>query len=248
MTLHDEVDDLVAAFSLGAVSDVEGALVRSHLPDCPECQATLLRMTEVVAVLPLSLEEIAPPDGLRERLLASAGEAAPRGAVMTGSLGNDARGRDERRRPASDRGRLLFLRRVPSWAPVAAAAVLLVAMFGWNLSLQNRPAAPSATMQATLVDTSRSGVGTITYLRDQHLALVSFHALSAPRPDKNYELWVIPKGGRPQPAGVFLPEPDGTKTLVINRPINHGDTIAVTQEAPGGAPQPTGAVEITASI
>jgi anti-sigma-K factor RskA len=248
MTLHDEVDELIAAYSLGAVSDAEGAMVRDHLPDCPECQATLLRMTEVVAVLPLSLEEVPPPEGLRERLLASASDASPRPAVMTASLGSDARSTSRPGAPANHPSRFLSLRRVPSWAPVAAAAVLLVAMFGWNLSLQNRPIPAPSTAQATLVDSSHSGVGTITYLKDQHIALVSFHALSAPRADRAYELWVIPRGGKPQPAGVFLPEPDGTKVLVVNHPMSHGDTMAVTQEAPGGAPEPTGPVEITASI
>ncbi|MDQ6748418.1 MAG: anti-sigma factor, partial [Candidatus Dormibacteraeota bacterium] len=230
-------------YSLGAVSESEAASVRGHLPECSECQATLLRMAEVVAVLPLSLEEVAPPEGLRERLLAEAEGGAAR-PVLTASLGNDDP-------PAPQRGRLLFLRQPSRWAPVAAAAMLIVGLVGWNVSLQNHPRPPGpapSTIQATLLDASRSGVGSVTYLKEQHIALVSFHALSSPMPDKNYELWVIPRGGKPQPAGVFLPEPDGTKVLVLNRAIAHGDTIAVTQEAPGGVPQPTGLVEITASI
>jgi anti-sigma-K factor RskA len=244
LTLHDEVDDLIAAYSLGAVSDAEADMVRKHLPGCAECQETLLRMTEVVAVLPLSLEEVLPPPGLRERLLASAGVDP----VMTSALGSDAPATPTQATTAA--GRLLFLRRVPAWAPVAAAAVLLVGLFGWNLGLQTRKPAPAggATVQATLVDSHHSGVGNVMYVKDQHTAFVSFHALSAPNPGKNYELWVIPAGGKPVPAGVFLPDTDGSKVLVVNRAINHGDTIAVTQEPPGGVPQPTGAVEISGQI
>ncbi|MFN2465244.1 MAG: anti-sigma factor domain-containing protein [Candidatus Dormibacteria bacterium] len=250
MTTHEEVDELIAAYSLGAVSKPEAETVRGHLPTCPECQATLLRMAEVVAVLPLSLEEVTPPEGLRERLLADAGSTPATRAVMTSDLGSDGRQSTHDQGRPTARGNLLVLPRVPSWAPMAAAAALLVALFGWNVSLQNRPSPSpvSSTVQATLVDSSKSGVGNVTYLKDQHIALVSFHALSAPSPDKAYELWIIPRGGKAQPAGLFLPERDGTKVLIVNHPMSHGDIVAVTQEAPGGVPQPTGFVEITASI
>lgn len=239
MTTHEQVDELIAAFALGAVDAGEATMVRRHLPDCPECQDTLLRMTEVVAVLPLSLEEIDPPKELREKLLASV-NGGPQAPVL--QLPD--------RRADAPTGKLLFLRRVPSWAPVAAAAVLVAAMFGWTVNQRTpRPGTPPpSTIQATLVDGSHSGVGNVTYITDQHLALVTFHQLASPDPGKNYELWVIPAGGRAVASGVFLPDPDGSKVLILNRPISRGDTIAVTQEAPGGAAQPTGTPIITGQL
>ena len=234
--MHEQVDELIAAYSLGAVDEAEAALVRRHLPDCPECQDTLIRMTEVVAVLPLSLEEVDPPADLRERILARvAGGPSSTGEVVPA---------------APSMGKLLFLRRVPTWAPVAAAAVLLAAMFGWNLSLQNRHnGAPApTTQQASLVDTSHSAVGDVTYMKDRQVAFVSFQTLTAPASGKTHELWVIPRGGKPQAAGLFLPDPDGSKVLVLNRTINHGDVVAVTEEAPGGVDQPTGSPVITAQL
>lgn len=239
MTLHEQVDELVAAYSLGAVDTAEAALVRRHLPDCVECQDTLLRMTEVVAVLPLSLEEIEPPRELRDRILSGIAATDARPAAAAPRILADTE-------PA---GKLLFLRRVPNWAPVAAAAVLLAAMFGWNLSLQNRPTVTASyAQQASLVDGSHSPVGSVTYMKDRHVAFVAFNTLTAPAAGKTYELWVIPAGGKPQAAGVFLPDPDGSKVLVLNRAIGHGDTVAVTEEAPGGVTQPTGAPVITAQL
>ena len=237
MTTHEQVDELIAAFALGAVDDAEAMMVRRHLPDCGECQATLVRMTEVVAVLPLSLEEVAPPADLKDRVLA---RVEGRGAAPL-ALADRAEG------PST--GKLLFLRRIPNWAPVAAAAVLVAAMFGVNMA-QRPPRAtpPSSNLQATLLDGSHSGVGNVTYITDQHIALVTFHQLAAPEAGKNYELWVIPAGGRAVASGVFLPDPDGSKVMVVNRPIAHGDTIAVTQEAPGGVPQPTSSPIITGQL
>ena len=244
MTLHEQVDELIAAYSLGAVDQAEADLVRRHLPDCAECQDTLLRMTEVVAVLPLSLEEVRPPEGLRERVMAGA---------LAGSTGAPP-GRGPQAAP-DDRatarpGKLLFLLRAPSWAPTAAAAVLLLGMLAWNISLQARhtTAPPPQTIGAALVDASNTDVGRVTYLSDRHLALVSLQALSKPAADRNYELWVIPSGGRPRAAGVFLPEPDGSKVLVVNATLAHGDKIAVTEEALGGVPQPTSAPIISGGL
>lgn len=240
MRLHEQVDELIAAYSLGAVDAPEAALVRRHLPDCTECQETLLRMTEVVAVLPLSLEEVQPPRELRDRILSGvAGEQSTSTRVGPTIVADPA-----------PMGKLLFLRRVPNWAPVAVAAVLLAVMFGWNLSLQNRHLnpTPSTTQQASLVDSAHSPVGSVTYMKDRQVAFVTFNALTAPASGKTYELWVIPAGGKPQAAGVFLPDPDGSKVLVLNRTMGHGDTVAVTEEAPGGVAQPTGAPVITAQL
>ncbi|GAC1584004.1 MAG: hypothetical protein NVS3B24_23000 [Candidatus Dormibacteria bacterium] len=239
MTMHQQVDELIAAFALGAVDDVEAAMVRRHLPDCGDCQANLVRMTEVVAVLPLSLEEVLPPADLKERILERVGGGPRVTTVAPPQAAPEAT------------GKIISLFRVPTWAPVAAAAVLVAAMFGWTMSQrQGRPGVPTAasTIQATLVDGSHSNIGNVTYMKDQHLALVTFHQLASPEPGKNYELWVIPAGGRPVASGVFLPEPDGSKVLVLNHPISRGDTIAVTQEALGGTAQPTSAPIITGQL
>ncbi|MFN2462297.1 MAG: zf-HC2 domain-containing protein, partial [Candidatus Dormibacteria bacterium] len=121
MTTHEQVDELIAAFALGAVEDAEATLVRRHLPECPECQDTLVRMTEVVAVLPLSLEEVAPPEDLKSRVLARVSGTAV--SIPAGAADAEVQGLQP------GEGKLLFLRRVPAWAPVAAAAALLAVMF-----------------------------------------------------------------------------------------------------------------------
>jgi len=238
MTTHEQVDELIAAFALGAVDDAEATLVRRHLPECGECQATLVRMTEVVAVLPLSLEEVAPPAELKDRVLA---HVAGR-AVAPLAPANHAQ------EPTT--GKLLFLRNWPyvyGLASTPAPDTKIVGKFG-IAPLPGLDGPGASNLQATLLDGSHSGVGNVTYITDQHLALVTFHQLAAPEAGKNYELWVIPAGGRAVASGVFLPDPDGSKVMVVNRPIAHGDTIAVTQEAPGGAPQPTSSPIITGQL
>lgn len=68
-------------------------------------------------------------------------------------------------------------------------------------------------------------------------ATVHFAGLAAVSSDRTYELWVIPKNGAPQPAGLFR---DGTSmTIHLKRAVPQGATVAVTIERAGGTSAPT---------
>ena len=70
--------------------------------------------------------------------------------------------------------------------------------------------------------------------------LVSFSRLPPVPADRVYELWLIPSGRQPEPAGVFRPDLDGSKTLVVVKDLKRYKVIAVTVEAsPNGAAAPT---------
>ena len=244
MSVHEQVDQLLAGFALGAASDEEAALVRRHLPDCDACTQALAYMTEVVGALPLTVDEVTPPAGMRDRVLAAARgnrQSIPMSAPIT----------DARPGPAPRR-------RLPvtSWRfGFAAAAVFLLVLTGWNLSLQNQLnhansqlAQVQTNLNGTLVAAQGAAAGTIKYLPRDHVALVSLHALASPPGGKVYELWVINSAGKAEPAGVFLPEADGDKTLVVARTLSSSDKLAVTVEPLGGSLQPTSTPIITGSI
>jgi anti-sigma-K factor RskA len=58
---------------------------------------------------------------------------------------------------------------------------------------------------------------------------------------KAYEMWTIPKGGAPRPAGVFQSDPQGTALNIFPGPVDTStiDTIAVTVEPESGSSTPT---------
>jgi anti-sigma-K factor RskA len=67
---------------------------------------------------------------------------------------------------------------------------------------------------------------------------------------KTYEMWLVPKSGMPQPAGLFQSAADGTALYVRKGPVDLAATkaVAVTLENAGGALQPTLPILIVAPI
>ncbi len=66
---------------------------------------------------------------------------------------------------------------------------------------------------------------------------------------KAYEMWLIPKGAKPVPAGMFQSQADGTAMHIQPGPVDiNGMTVAVTLEDQAGAAQPTSPPLIVAPL
>jgi anti-sigma-K factor RskA len=78
MSEHARHGDDVGAYLLGALNDVERKAFERHLRDCPECQEELERLRPAAEVLPASVEQLAPPPGLKKRLMAEVDPRARR--------------------------------------------------------------------------------------------------------------------------------------------------------------------------
>lgn len=65
--------------------------------------------------------------------------------------------------------------------------------------------------------------------------------LRVPPAGRAYEMWVIPKGGAPQPAGVFRPDASGTAVHLQPGPVDLATAaaFAITEEPESGSSAPT---------
>jgi anti-sigma-K factor RskA len=237
---HDRIEELVAAYALGACDGQERDLVEAHLVACAGCRALALRLSRPVEALPLSVEEVRPPARLRARILAAAaagqvpeaGEPpAPR--IVTFPVRAE--------RPP---------RRFPwQWAAVAVLALALAGLGAWNVVLNQ--ALHAAPARYALVGTgSLAGAsGTVTVFRGQDAALVSLTGMPAPPAGKVYQLWLIDAAGHPTSGGTFTPSADGTAQLGVDRPMADVRTVAVTREdGPSGARAPTMTPELAGQL
>ena len=126
---------------------------------------------------------------------------------------------------------------------VAVLLVLAIGLGGWNVWLVNQLSrSQDQVAKTTLTGTGQlaGAEGNVVDFRAQGVVLVSFSRLPPLPADRVYELWLIPSGRQPEPAGVFRPDPDGSKTLVVVKDLKRYKVIAVTVEAsPNGAAAPT---------
>src|SRR5437660_1334354 len=99
---HDEIEDLLAAFVLGATDPQEEALVREHLEGCSTCTSTVQRLRRALGAVPLAAETVAPPQRLRHQILSAAGASrAPEFATPRRTRVLRLRPRATRLKPAS---------------------------------------------------------------------------------------------------------------------------------------------------
>jgi len=114
----------------------------------------------------------------------------------------------------------------PAWiAAVAAAACLAVGLGLWATLGSSDGSLAREPQVATL----QGANGTLVVDRLGHAALLLSGLGPAPA-GKTYEIWVIPKGGRPGRAGLFARGDHAT----LERSVAAGATVGVTLERTGG--------------
>src|SRR5262245_42554245 len=143
MSDHTRYRDDVGAYLLGALNELERQAFERHLKRCPECQEELDRLRPAADALPGSVEQLAPPPGLKARLMAEVegdGAAAAVAELDRGADGPDGAARvpdgaahlPDRAAGGRGRGWLGGLR-IPRLA-YAAAALLLGLVIGFGIA------------------------------------------------------------------------------------------------------------------
>jgi anti-sigma-K factor RskA len=241
---HEQLEQLVAGYVLGALQPEEAAQVDAHLDACVSCRELAGRLSRAVATVPLAAERVAPPPRLRARVLAAAA----------------AGGRPDTEPRFERRSRLLPLPRlrrtswpVPSrWA--SAALIAWLAAFALGTSVGSHVARPPATARTAQYELAGSGrlataEGRVFLLPDASLIFVQFSGLPQPNQGRVYELWIIRPGSAPAPAGTFVPDSDGSKVLVVDRTFKGSAVMAVTSEpGPAGSAAPTEQPSMTGTV
>jgi anti-sigma factor RsiW len=222
--------DDVAAYALGALGPGAEAEMTAHIEGCARCSAELRRLGPAVETLPESVEQIAPPPQVRERLLAAVHEEA----------GGAEAEKDRRRVGWRDRrlriGGLAF---GPATA-LAAALIVVAALVGYSVRQggdQTRTVAVSSTLPGSSASLELSG--------DQ----ATLHADGVPQlpPGSVYQLWVQ-RNGAVTPSSVFRPSADGSAAAAVPEALRGADAVLVTRERSRGVSAPTTRPVYSASL
>ena len=112
-------------------------------------------------------------------------------------------------------------------------------------ALMNDPAAK----QVVFGENAPKPRGRVFVNPQQGVLLLASNLTPAPS-GKIYEMWIIPKGGAPAPAGLFQSQSDGTAMYLRKGAVDMASAavIAVTLEPEAGSAAPTSTPLIAASL
>ncbi len=229
-------------YALGLLDPLEKTEIDDHLrPGCATCDPALKNALAVNAIVMSLAPDVVPPARLKRRVLASVGVQPM------------------------------------SWSWLAALAASCMLMLALWFSVQERTrSAELAQARRTVIDVSSQRdrlMQALSFLDDPSTVPVSFgkgqpipphgnvfvHSrlgvlliaanLPSAQTGKIYEMWVIPKGGAPRPAGLFQSQ-GGTAMHILSGPLDVGTigAIAVTLEPESGSPAPTTTPIIVAPV
>jgi hypothetical protein len=230
----EELKDLYELYALGVLDGEEKDEADAHLArGCETCRKSLNDALAINTILLASSPSVAPPRRLKHRVMASVG-------VERSGWG---------------------------WAAALAAACMLVVAL-W-LSVQERHRATElADARRTLMQISAqrdSMQQALNFLNQPETQQVGFGkgqpapprgnvfvnprsgvlliSSNLPRldPGKVFEMWLIPKGGAPRPAGLFQPTAPGSAYHMLPGPVDVSTlgVVAVTVEPEAGSAAPT---------
>jgi len=242
MSSHEQFAEDLALHALGALGGEERASLEKHLELCPECRLELDRLRGDMALMSMATSGPKPPQRARQRLL----EAIAK----------------EPRVPAAFRSRRFNWWAAAGWAAAAAMFVVVVQLRRENFALRESVSKlaqltnqqtidlANATRAMDALTTPEAQVVTLVaakappqpqgkafYLKNRSALVFVANNLPPLPPDKIYELWLIPPGAAPIPAGLFKPDSRGNATVVNPPGLPSGveaKVFAVTLESASG--------------
>jgi len=240
----EELQDDYELHALGLLEEPESMELEEHLRrGCATCRHGLQRAIALNSAILALAPDVAPPKRLRRRVLASIGmEQSSWAWISAWGLATAALlmcvlwlSVEERRRTDElATARAEIVKSHGELSQVQAALAML-----------NEPEAKQVTFGGGQPQPPR---GRFFVHKDRGVLLLASNLPPVPA-GKTYELWVIPRGGAPKPAGLFQSDASGTVMYFSRGPVDPATAaVAVSIEPEAGSPAPTTTPLIVAPV
>lgn len=237
---HEELRDQYDLYAIGVADEPVRDEIRGHLArGCEECMLQIKRSRELAALVGVAPDAAAPSPRLRRRILAAIGHEQRRFGLAPW-LGLAT--------ALSLFGAFYFSAREREFAQLALNLRDQMRRQTIELTRLNDAFAILSGPSTIEVGFGQGPKGKVYIDRSRGVLLIASN-LPPAAPGKIYEMWTIPKGGKPVPAGLFQPQPGGGALHLQTGPVDPNLAIvAVTVEDEGGAQQPTSTPIIAAAL
>jgi anti-sigma factor RsiW len=234
---------MVGAYVLEALEPEAMTTFEAHLEGCASCRAEVVELRQVVDVLPLAVEQVEPPQTLKDRIMAEARVEVDRPSPLTVLPGGTSK--PPRKSWLTKRESVLAL----------AAAVVIAALGLWNLHSSNGNSNDQQTALRSEVTAVIAQGGTVSQVastglspgasasmvqsRNSPTAYFLVTGLAASRPARVYELWLF-RNLAPRGVATFTYSGSDTWIVKLNASTVGWQAAAVTDEpGPNGSKKPT---------
>ena len=238
-----DIADAFELYALGLAEDDERSEIETHLArGCETCQANLREAVAVNALMLASVAQGKPRARLKRRILAGFGIEPMRwgwlGALATACVAALAGWLSIQERHRADE--LAGARQ--DLLAVRAERDRLQQIFGFL----DQP----DTQQVNFGQGQARGPRGTVLVNPKLGVLLLVGSLPPLRSGRTYEMWVIPKGGPPRPAGLFDATADGSALHMLPGPLDAASlgAVAVSVEPRNGSPAPTTTLIIIAML
>jgi len=261
MNGHPTREEDFDLYALGALEGDEKQAIEEHLSACANCARKLAEARGRIALLAFAAPAVAPPPGVKERLLREIQSGTARAEETYASKPSAAE-----RTPGffSDWRNAL----VASLAVAAALAAIFLTTENAQMREQMNSLRASfdqqkkdlaeAREEAEMFESRETRMvalapmpghamtARVLYNAKMGMVMADVQAPAAP-PNMAYQLWLMPKNGSPISAGVFNTAENGASMWMADVPKGTEPMMfAITLEPAGGMPHPTGPMVMTA--
>ncbi len=216
--------DLLLLYAFDQLEPEEAGPLLSHLHGgCPRCTGELAAARTIAGHLALAAAPATPPPRVKARILAA---TAPRRAVR--------------------------------WVPAAAAALIAAAITSVailvpaqrDMSLLRAELAAARVVSMSGAGPQPQAAARIFWDEERGIWHVYLANMKPSDPGRTYQLWFITSEQKKVSAGTFDVGRRGSGEIVVRIPAGLGRiaVAAVTEEPSGGAPQPTGAIQLVGKL
>ncbi len=239
----DELDEVLGAYALDAVTDDERAEIEGVLTGDPVRRAEADSLLGVAAQLGAAVPAT-PPPSLRSAVFEEIARTPQEAPVASLDAAR------HRRASRTGRGRLALLAGVAAAAVVTAVGGLAFALVqaDQRADRAEQVAQVLADDDAVVVDLTGDLATTlrVAWSAEEDATVLLADGLAPVGEDQTYELWVL-GGDAPVPAALFRPDDGGELRVRVEGLVPERDQLAVTVEPAGGSPAPTGDILATTS-
>jgi anti-sigma-K factor RskA len=231
MSMHDDHNtiepmDELELYVLDLLDDDEREALEAEIAADPAMQERLRELRGTTGMLAFDLEPMAPPSGLRDRILDQArAEATSEPAQL---------------HPVSQPDEPISIERTAPWLWIAAA-ILAVAMVGAiAYAAAGDQTGDLRTYPVAVTDATDAPISGEVILREgSQQATLLLSGLQSPPSGQVYQVWLVAGDDPPVPNITFSPGDDGNVSLLIRGDLPASQLLAITLEPAGGSPAPT---------